>query len=209
MFKKRRQVLKLIPALMLPASSFAELLTQTPKQTRGPFYPDNLPLDRDNDLIIVDDNLTPAVGQILHIDGFVFDINGRAVTNALVEIWQTDSNGRYIHSRDHVEGENDKNFQGFGQFLTDSKGGYRFRTIRPVAYGSGFSRRTPHIHFAVKASGFSQLSTQMYFADEHNQNDFLWSRLSEQEKPLLTRQPYPLPGSILDEHTVSFNIILS
>lgn len=194
---------------MLPASSFAEILVQTPEQPRGPFYPDVLPLDRDNDLIIVNDNLTPAIGEILNLEGIVFDIRGRTVKNAIVEIWQTDSNGRYIHSDDANDGKNDSNFQGFGQFLTDSKGRYRFRTIRPAAYGSGFARRTPHIHFAVNAKGYSPLSTQMYFTDEDNDSDFLWSRLSESEAALLTMQPRTLPDSTLSEQAVSFNLVLA
>ena len=193
---------------MLPAAGFADLLEQTPVQTRGPFYPDTLPLDRDNDLIIINDSLTPAIGEILHLGGHVYDIKGRKLKNATVEIWQTDNNGKYIHSRDFKENENDKNFQGFGQFLTDSNGRYRFRTIRPVAYGSGNLRRTPHIHFAVSAAGHLPLSTQMYFADEDNRNDGLWSGLSNFEKNQLTMQPQQVSESNLNEQLVNFDIVL-
>ena len=70
-------------------------------------------------------------------------------------------------------------------------GRYRFRTIRPVAYGSGFFRRTPHIHFAVSAAGYSPLSTQMYFTDEDNHTDGLWSRLSESRKESLLTDAAP------------------
>ena len=208
MHSKRRQIIKFIPAIFLPAAAFAELLVTTPRQTSGPFYPDNLPLDRDNDLIIVNDGLTPAIGDILHLSGQVYDTKGHAIKNAIVEIWQTDSNGRYIHSRDFQENENDKNFQGFGQFQTDSGGHYRFRTIRPVAYGTGFARRTPHIHVAVNATGYSPLVTQLYFSDEDNRHDGLWASLSSNEKSLLTVQPMPVPDSVLNEQTVRFNIIL-
>ncbi len=208
MYPKRRQILKCLPVLMLPGFSFAELLVQTPGQSRGPFYPDQLPLDKDNDLIIINDSLTPAVGEILHLSGLVLDARGRSLNNARVEIWQTDSQGRYIHSLDYNASENDRNFQGFGQFETDSRGRYRFRTIRPVAYGSGFARRTPHIHFSVTSAAYPPLTTQMYFADEENRNDGLWSRLSEAEKRLLTMRPQPLPESRLNEHSVSFNIVL-
>ena len=205
---KRRKILKILPAVMLPVTGFAELLVTTPKQTSGPFYPDNLPLDRDNDLIIINDNLTPAIGVILHLSGQVYDTKGRAIKNAAVEIWQTDNNGRYIHSRDFNEAGNDRNFQGFGQFLTDTNGEYRFRTIRPVAYGAGFTKRTPHIHFAVHARGYNSLITQMYFADEDNSKDGLWTSLSPAQKPLLTRHPQPLPDTKLNEQAVKFNIIL-
>lgn len=208
MYTKRRQILKFLPALMLPVTGFAELLQQTPSQSRGPFYPDDLPLDRDNDLIIINENLTPAIGAVLHVSGHVYSTSGRAVKNALVEIWQTDSNGKYIHSQDYSISENDVNFQGFGRFLTDSSGRYRFRTVRPAAYGSAFFRRTPHIHFAISAAGYTPLSTQMYFADEDNRSDGLWSRLTESEKNLLTMQPYAVPDSALSEQAVRFNIIL-
>ena len=77
----------------------AEELAQTPRQTEGPFYPDKLPLDTDNDLIIINDDLTPAVGEITHLTGRILDAKGDPVRNALVEIWQCDANGVYLHSR--------------------------------------------------------------------------------------------------------------
>src|SRR5437016_12798375 len=77
---------------------FAEELTRTPRQTEGPFYPDKLPLDTDNDLIIVNDNLTPALGEVTWVSGRVLDSRGDPIRNALVEIWQCDANGVYIHT---------------------------------------------------------------------------------------------------------------
>ena len=208
MNSKRRRILQIMPALVIPGSIFAELLNVTPRQTSGPFYPDQLPLDQDNDLIVVNDSLTPAIGQILNLHGYVTDVQGRAIKNAHIEIWQTDANGRYIHSRDFQEKVNDINFQGYGQFATDSSGGYRFRTIRPVAYGSGFGARTPHIHFAVSAGEFKPLITQMYFTDVDNSKDGLWSRLSAIEKQALTVQTNTVPDSPLNEQAAQFNIIL-
>src|SRR5437764_7226853 len=123
--------------------AFAEQLILTPRQTEGPFYPDHLPLDTDNDLIIVNDALTPAVGQITHLSGRVLDSRGDPLRNVLVEIWQVDNNGVYLHTKDNLP-KRDTNFQGFGRFLTGSTGEYYFRTIKPVAY----SGRTRHIHFA-------------------------------------------------------------
>ena len=205
----RRHLIKLVPGLLLTPCVYAQLLMRTPRQTKGPFYPDNLPLDHDNDLIIISDSLTPAIGQILNLTGQVLDVNGVGINNATVEIWQTDANGRYIHSDDYQKGKNDSNFQGYGQFLTDSKGQYRFRTIRPVAYGSGFGSRSPHIHFAISAKGFRPLITQMYFADEDNSTDGLWTRLSEAEKTALTMQPRPVPDSPLAEQVAQFNIVLA
>ena len=66
--------------------AFAEELTRTPAQTEGPFYPDKLPLDTDNDLLIVNDGLTPGVGEITHLHGKILDAKGNPVRNALVEI---------------------------------------------------------------------------------------------------------------------------
>jgi protocatechuate 3,4-dioxygenase, beta subunit len=120
----------------LPAHLFAEELLRTPRLTEGPFYPDRLPLDTDNDLIIINDSLTPAVGEVTHLTGRILDASGSPVKDATIEIWQCDAHAVYIHTRDSgpKEKQRDKNFQGFGRFTTDSKGGYRFRTIKPVPY---------------------------------------------------------------------------
>src|SRR6266536_5738698 len=80
--------------LSVPAA-YAEELVRTPQQTEGPFYPDHLPLDTDNDLLIVNDNLTPAVGEITHLSGRILDPKGQPIRNALVEIWQVDNHGVY------------------------------------------------------------------------------------------------------------------
>ena len=66
---------------------------KTPALTEGPFYPDKLPLDTDNDLIIVNDSITPAVGEITHLSGRILDAKGDPIKNAVVEIWQCDANG--------------------------------------------------------------------------------------------------------------------
>src|SRR5213075_2178228 len=84
-------------ALFTVPGAFAEELVRTPKQTEGPFYPDHLPLDTDNDLIIVNDGITPAVGEITHLSGRILDMKGQPIRNALVEIWQVDSKGVYLH----------------------------------------------------------------------------------------------------------------
>ena len=116
------------------SGAFAEALTQTPKMAEGPFYPDKLPLDTDNDLIRITDNATPALGQITHLGGRILDSKGEPVRNALIEIWQCDNNGVYMHSRDRNIDKHDNNFQSYGRFLTSSTGEYYFRTIKPVPY---------------------------------------------------------------------------
>ncbi len=110
-------------ALCAVPGAFAEELLRTPRQTEGPFYPDKLPLDTDNDLLIVNDAITPAVGEITHLSGRILDAKGEPIRNALVEIWQVDNNGVYLNSRD-THAARDKNFQGFGRFLTGSSGEY-------------------------------------------------------------------------------------
>src|SRR2546421_5375137 len=87
-------------ALFTTRGAFADELVRTPKQTEGPFYPDRLPLDTDNDLIVVNDATTPAVGAVTHLTGRILDAKGDPVRNALVEIWQVDNKGAYIHSQD-------------------------------------------------------------------------------------------------------------
>ena len=85
--------------------AFAAELVRTPAQTEGPFYPDKLPLDTDNDLIVVNESLTPAVGEITYLSGQILDPHGDPIRNALVEIWQVDNNGAYLHSKSDNYGE--------------------------------------------------------------------------------------------------------
>src|SRR5256885_11374122 len=80
--------------------AFAEELVRTPPQTEGPFYPDKLPLDTDNDLLIVNSNISPAVGEITHLTGRILDAKGEPVRNAAAEIWQCDGTGVYLHTAD-------------------------------------------------------------------------------------------------------------
>ncbi len=208
MIYTRRKILTSTALMAISPALFAEELFKTPRMTAGPFYPDKLPLDKDNDLIIVNDSITPAVGQVLHLSGQVMDTKGRKIKDALVEIWQVDANGRYLHSRDYRETENDKHFQGYGLFQTDANGAYKFRTIRPVEYGSGFARRTPHIHIAITSRQHKPLVSQIFFADEDNSDDGLWSRLSEAQRRALSVLPQAVEGSQINEQTAVFNIIL-
>src|SRR5687767_13388011 len=108
---------------------FAETLKTTASTTEGPFYPDKLPLDTDNDLLVINDAITPAVGDVTHLTGRVLDAGGSPLRNAVVEIWQCDSNGAYLHGGSDNGGKRDGNFQGFGRFTTGSTGEYYFRTI--------------------------------------------------------------------------------
>src|SRR5262245_20624787 len=129
--------------------AFAEALVKTPAQTEGPFYPDHLPLDTDNDLLIINNGITPGVGEVTYVSGRILDAKGDPVRNTTVEIWQCDAGGAYLHSKTGNVEKKDKNFQGFGRFVTGSTGEYLFRTIKPVPYPG----RTPHIHYKIRRQG--------------------------------------------------------
>ena len=148
---------------------------RTPHQSEGPFYPEHLPLDADNDLVEVAGRPGPAKGKVLHLFGRVTDERGRPVPDTRVEIWQCDAMGRYHHRLDAGDAA-DPNFQGFGLMETEKSGEFRFRTIRPVHYPG----RTPHIHFKVRSWDFDDLTTQMYVAGEPaNERDFLLNRVRD------------------------------
>lgn len=185
--------------------AFAELV-QTPRQTEGPFYPNKLPLDTDNDLIVVNDKLTPSVGQITHLSGRVLDIKGMPVRNALVEIWQVDNNAAYIHTADPNNKKKDQNFQGFGRFLTSSKGEYYFRTIKPVAYPG----RSPHIHVAVKLKGKKRLVTQCYIKGHPGnlKDGVIRGIRNPKQRESVMVDFLPVKGSNTNELQGTFDIIL-
>jgi protocatechuate 3,4-dioxygenase beta subunit len=184
----------------------AEELTKTPRQMEGPFYPDHLPLDTDNDLILINDTLSPAVGEITHLSGRILDPSGAPLRNALVEIWQVDNHGAYIHSRSGNRDQRDANFQGFGRFLTGSTGEYYFRTIKPVAYPG----RTPHIHFAVKRAGQEEFTTQCYIEGEAaNDRDGVLRSIRDPDARAALIVPFaPIPDSKVGELAAHFDIVL-
>jgi protocatechuate 3,4-dioxygenase beta subunit len=185
---------------------FAEQLVPTPRQTEGPFYPDNLPLDTDNDLLIINDTMTPAVGEITWLSGRILDARGEPVRNALVEIWQVDRNGAYIHSNSGNRGQRDPHFQGFGRFLTSSSGEYAFRTIKPVPYAD----RAPHIHFAIKMKGRNDFTTQCYVQGEpRNDRDGVLRGIRDLKARASVLVPFaPLRGSRIGELAARFDIVL-
>jgi protocatechuate 3,4-dioxygenase, beta subunit len=184
---------------------FAEMI-QTPAQTEGPFYPNKMPLDTDNDLLVINDRITPGVGEITHLSGRVMDLKGNPVRNAFVEIWQVDNSAVYIHTDDTTNrAKQDKNFQGYGRFLTDSKGNYYFRTIKPVPYPG----RTPHIHVGVSKGGTRILTTQFYIkGHSENVRDGILQRIDSKVRDTVLCDFKPLKGSNIGELEVNFDIIL-
>lgn len=177
------------PDASISAARAAEM-APTPSQSRGPFYPKTFPQERDNDLATVDGRA--ARGELLIITGRVTTRDGTPVPNARVEIWQTNSAGRYHHEDDDAPAPLDPGFQGWGETRTDPAGAYRFRTVRPQPY----SGRTAHVHFAVTAPGQRPLITQMYFEGvPENERDGLLRRLDPQARARLIVQPAPAAGA--------------
>jgi protocatechuate 3,4-dioxygenase beta subunit len=111
-----------------------------------------------------------AIGQRIIVSGKVLDENGRAVPDTVIEIWQANSAGRYIHSKDNWDAPLDPNFTGAGRVVTDSEGRYRYITVRPGAYpwGNHYNAWRPaHIHLSLLGPAFAtRLVTQMYFPDD-------------------------------------------
>ena len=184
---------------------FAEELARTPRLTESPFYPPKLPLDTDNDLLIVNDSITPAVGDVTHLAGRVLGVSGEPVLNAANEIWQCDNKGVYL-AQGSNGGRNDPNFQGFGRFITGSTGEYYFRTIKPVPY----TGRTPHIHVKVKKGGKELLTTQL-FINGHAQNktDGVLGGLRDPlYRELVLVDFTPVKDSKIGEYSARFDIVL-
>ena len=203
----RRQFIRgltVAAAFLTVPGAFAEELIRTPRQTEGPFYPDHLPLDTDNDLIIVNDTTTPALGEITHLSGRILDARGEPLRNVLVEIWQVDGNGVYLHSKD-VHAARDKNFQGFGRFLTGSSGEYYFRTLKPVPYPG----RTPHIHFALKTKGREKWTTQCYIKGfAGNEKDGVYRGIQDPKaRAAVTIDFTPVKSSRIGELAAKFDIV--
>lgn len=158
----------------------AEAASLTPEATEGPFYPvDSMRMeDVDNDLVKVEGLVDKAGGEIILLKGMVSDRNGVPQDGLRIEIWQTDVNGKYLHSGDNRNLEYDKGFQGFGHDITDSSGNYIFRTIKPTQYPG----RTPHIHVKICEGEKELLTTQFYIKDyPDNRKDGIFSRMSESE----------------------------
>ena len=119
----------------------------------------------DNDL--TKQHLGEPLGERITVRGRVLDRDGRPVRNQLVEVWQANASGRYLHQRDDHPAPLDPNFSGVGRCLTDDDGNYLFTTIKPGAYpwrNHHNAWRPAHIHFSLFGHSFlSRLITQMYF----------------------------------------------
>jgi protocatechuate 3,4-dioxygenase, beta subunit len=144
------------PLLLLP-SALAD--------TSGPVYGQSAVGAYDHDL--TRQHAGEPLGERIIVTGTVVDRSGHPVRNALIEIWQANSAGRYIHRVDRHPAPLDPNFTGAGRCMTDDAGRYRFVSIKPGAYPWGNhpnAWRPAHIHLSLFGRAFSdRLVTQMYF----------------------------------------------
>jgi protocatechuate 3,4-dioxygenase, beta subunit len=187
---------------------FAAALTVTAETTEGPFYPDKMPLDTDNDLILLNDSITPAVGEVTWLSGRVLTAAGAPVRNAFIEIWQCDAKQSYLHTAGR-SATVDGNFQGYGRYLTDSTGRYIFRTIKPVPYKLQNISRAPHIHFAISRNGKRLFTTQLAIRGHKlNDDDRVFKPLKPEAFKTIVADFVPLPGSRAGELTASFDLVL-
>src|SRR5215475_578189 len=140
-------------------------MRHTLSELTGPVYGHETVREHDNDL--TRQHSGEPLGERIIVHGHVLDEDGRGVPNTLVEIWQANACGRYIHVRDQHPAPLDPNFTGAGRTQSDATGYYKFVTIKPGAYPWGNHHnawRPAHIHFSVFGHSFvSHLVTQMYF----------------------------------------------
>jgi protocatechuate 3,4-dioxygenase beta subunit len=183
----RRSMLKAgagMAAGTVAGGALAGTLGPTPENPEGPFYPKHQQADKDMDLTRVEGRSGRAEGTVIEVRGRVMDENGEPVREALVDIWQANTHGRYHHEDDPNTAPRDPDFQGWGMVRTDADGRYRFKTIKPGAYAvDGEWSRPPHIHYKVSRRGYHELTTQMYFeGDPLNDTDILLNKVPENER---------------------------
>ena len=141
------------------------ILPHTLSEITGPVYGHERMGPLDNDLTRQHDG--EPLGERIIVTGRVLDGDGRPVRHQLVEIWQANAGGRYIHKRDQHPAPLDPHFTGVGRCLTGPDGSYRFQTVKPGPYpwkNHHNAWRPAHIHFSLFGTDFTQrMVTQMYF----------------------------------------------
>ena len=204
----RRRFVRLSAVTALLAArpgAWADELALTPAQTEGPFFPDRLPLDTDNDLLAIGDDAGPADGVPTWFSGRVLDASGNSLRGVLVEIWQCDAHGAYLHSQSGNAVRRDGRFQGYGRFLTGLAGTWGFRTIRPVPYPG----RAPHIHVKVSRGERALVTSQCYVkGDPGNERDGIFRGLSAPEAAAVVADFVPVENSRIGELAAAWDIVV-
>jgi protocatechuate 3,4-dioxygenase alpha subunit len=149
------------------------MMIQSPSQTVGPYFAQGLLREGDQVFtnLLVSEN---TEGERIRVAGCVRDAEGRPIEDAMIEIWQANSHGRYNHPLDEQDKPLDPEFMGHGRASTDIKGNYWFETIKPGSVpGPDNTAQAPHINVIVFARGMlSHAFTRIYFEDEAaNQKD--------------------------------------
>jgi protocatechuate 3,4-dioxygenase beta subunit len=141
------------------------LLPHSESELTGPVFGHETVGELDHDLTRQSDG--EPLGERIIVTGRVTDSDGRPVRSALIEIWQANAAGRYVHEVDQHPAPLDPNFHGAGRCLTDDEGGYRFISVKPGAYpwrNHDNAWRPAHIHLSLFGRAFTnRLVTQMYF----------------------------------------------
>ncbi|MFN7939532.1 MAG: IPT/TIG domain-containing protein [Bryobacteraceae bacterium] len=185
--------------------AFAQTLTLTPAQTEGPYYPNVMPLDRDNDLLVINDNITPAVGTVSWISGRILSKTGSPIRNAVMEIWAADNVGSYIHTSGALNGQRDSNYQGYGKFETSSNGQYLFRAVKPGLYPG----RVRHVHAKITIPGGQSLTTQLYIEGEASTNDGVLSGIRDAAQRASVIRPWTaIPDSPIGALAVNWDVVM-
>ena len=204
MLTSRRSFFAICGTIILPSISLGELI-RTPWQGEGPFYPDKIPEDTDNDLVKNGNSIIEAGGNILNLMGRLVNRNSKPIKGMTVEIWQTDMNGVYLHTGSFGRKMRDNQFQGFGRSTTDRNGHFFFRTIIPVEYPG----RTPHIHLKLWNEGGNFLTTQLYIqGNPLNKEDFLFKRMTLAEQIINSMKLLPAQKNDSTEYETSIVLVV-
>ncbi|MGE0150990.1 MAG: protocatechuate 3,4-dioxygenase subunit alpha [Reyranellaceae bacterium] len=159
----------------------------TSSQTVGPFFHGGLMWLNTPDLAA-----GAGEGERIEIEGAVFDGDGAAVPDAMLELWQANAHGRYNHPADRQNRKLDPGFAGFGRICTDNAGRFRFATIRPGSVPDGDGRpQSPHINLILFMRGqLTHLHTRLYFADDPTlAQDPALARVEPARRATLLAQP--------------------
>ncbi len=159
------------------------LLPHTLSELTGPVYGHDSVREGDADLTRQHEG--EPLGERIVVSGRVLDEDGRPVADTLLEVWQANAAGRYVHVVDQHDAPLDPNFTGAGRVVTDSEGRYSFTTIKPGAYpwrNHPNAWRPAHIHFSLFGPSFlSRLVTQMYFpGDPLLPYDPMWNAIPDE-----------------------------
>lgn len=160
-----------------------------------------------NNLIRKPGSFYQAIGEVIQIKGKVTDSFGVPIAGAVIDVWQTNSAGKYQTLIEEDSEFMDVNFNMSGKAITDNLGNYNFITIMPGSY----LNRAPHINFNIYSTNFGRIETEMYFENHpYNESDYEYLSYSEKEKKLLTAKVSL--SDIFDPNSYKiciFNIVMS